>query len=208
MTEKQTKKDRKTSIFCDKCNNILDISRTRIKSTTESESGPTSNSEKEVDYESFLKKVEKGEKLSNDELSLIDTKEIFKNDYYKKMSKKGEIKKSIMDMIDDMGNSDENVQAYMVCNNCAFSKSIDPGFRVLTKQPEGVTATHDYVNEASYRNKVHIRTMPITRNFNCPNKDCPVYKNKLAPEAIFFRKNATSHEIIYVCKRCLTIKMN
>jgi hypothetical protein len=130
------------------------------------------------------------------------------NDYYKKMSKKGEIKKSIIDMIDDMGNSDDNTQAYMICKNCSFNKTIDPGFRILSKNPEGVTTIHDYVNEASYRNKVHIRTIPITRNFNCPNTECPVYKKMLPPEAIFFRKHANTHETVYVCKRCLSIKMN
>lgn len=218
MTEKsKTKKDSKSfNIFCEKCDNILDISRAVVKDidTLDSEtprnlsSDQNSDNDEDVDYESLLKKIEDGKKLTNDELRSIDIKEMVKNEYYKKMSKKGEIKKSIIDMIDDMGNADDNTQAYMVCKNCSFNKTIDPGFRVLSKNPEGVTATHDYVNEASYRNKVHIRTIPITRNFNCPNKECPVYKNKLAPEAIFFRKNTNTHETIYVCKRCLTIKMN
>jgi hypothetical protein len=242
------KKDKKPfSIFCEKCDNILDIARSIDKKdiiaidsatpeelSSDSESGSDAKSDVEsdaeshaetdsasdaesdagsrdlddVDYEALLKKIEEGKKLSSDELKSIDIKNMVKNEYYKKMAKKGEIKKNIMDMIEDMGNSDENTQAYMVCKNCSFSKSIDPGFKVLSKNPDGITSTNDYVNESSYRNKVHLRTMPITRNFNCPNKDCPVYKNKLAPEAIFFRKNANTHETIYVCKRCLTIKMN
>lgn len=204
----------KSSIYCEKCDNILDISRTNTRTRdndlldTETPKTVSSDSEEEVDYESFLKKIEKGEKVTNDELGQVDVKEMVKNEYYKKMAKKGEIKKTIVDMIEDMGNSDDSTQAYMVCKNCAFSKPIDSGFHILSRYPEGIAATHDYVNEASYRNKVHIRTMPITRNFNCPNKDCPVYRDNLAPEAIFFRKNPKSHETIYVCKRCLTIKMN
>lgn len=217
ILSKTSLKDPKSfNIFCEKCDNILDISRAIAKDvdTLDSEtprnlsSDQNSDNDEEVDYESMLKKIEAGQKLTNDELRSIDIKEMVKNEYYKKMAKKGEIKKSIIDMIDDLGNADDNTQAYMICKNCSFNKTIDPGFRVLSKNPEGVTATHDYVNEASYRNKVHVRTIPITRNFNCPNKECPVYKNKLAPEAIFFRKNANTHETIYVCKRCLTIKMN
>ena len=230
---KVTKKDKKPfSIFCEKCDNILDIARSidkkdniaidsatpeELSSDTEhsnvlsddhSEHSDNSKEDDDVDYEGLLKKLEDGNKLSSDELKIIDIKNMVKNEYYKKMAKKGETKKLIIDMIEDMGNSDENTQAYMVCKNCSFNKSIDAGFKVLSKNPEGITSTNDYVNEASYRNKVHIRTMPITRNFNCPNKECPVYKNNLASEAIFFRKNANTYETIYVCKRCLTIKMN
>lgn len=218
MAEKdKTQKDKKPfSIYCEKCDNILDISRTVVKDidTLDTEtpknlsSEQNSDNDEDVDYEKLLKKIEDGQKLTNQELRTIDIKEMVKNEYYKKMSKKGEIKKSIIDMIDDLGNADDNTQAFMVCKNCSFNKPIDPGFRVLTKNPEGVTATHDYVNEASYRNRVHIRTMPVTRNFNCPNKECPVYKNNIVPEAIFFRKNPNTYETIYVCKRCLTIKMN
>jgi len=207
-------------IFCDKCDNILDISRTNTKininaldtTDTPKELSDSDNDDNEnkvdVDYESLLKKIESGKKLTNDELKMIDIKDMVKNEYYKKMSKKGEIKKMLIEMIDDMGNSDDNTQAYLVCKNCGFSKNIDSGFRVLTKNPEGIVANHDYTNDAFLRTKIHIRTMPRTRNFNCPNKNCPVYKNKLAPEAIFFRKNAKSYETIYACCHCRTIKMN
>jgi hypothetical protein len=219
MTDQDTSSS--FDIFCEKCDNILDITRTmpiknneEIDTDTDTPKNLSSDEEEEeiknqnVDYETLLKKVEAGKKLSYDELSSINIKDLVKNDYYKKMAKKGEIKKNIIDMIDEMGNTDENVQAYLICKNCGFSKTIEAGLRILSKNPEGVISGHDYINEANYRNKVHIRTMPITRNFKCTNKDCPVYKEGLAPEAIFFRKNNTTHQIIYVCKHCLTIKMN
>jgi hypothetical protein len=205
-------------IFCENCDNILDITRSVIKGDqyntldTDTPQNVSNDSdtdqENAPDYETILKKVEDGKKLTNDELGSIDIKEMVKNEYYKKMTKKGEIKKSIIDMIDEMGNADENTKAYMMCKNCGYNKSIEPRFRVLSKNPEGIASTYDYVDEASYRLKVHIRTIPATRNFNCPNKECPVNKNGVTPEAIFFRKNATTHETIYVCKRCLTVKMN
>jgi len=202
-------------IFCEKCDNILDISRTpfarddnMLTPNTISSDGDE-DADIDVDYESILKRIEKGEKIPDDELSLIDVKDMAKNDYYKKMSKKGEIKKQIIEMIEDVGNSDENTQAYMVCNNCYFTKPIKAKFRVLTKNPEGVMAEHDYVNEATYRNRVHMRTMPRTRDFNCPNKECPSHTDKHIPnEAIFFRKSANAYDTVYVCTNCLTIKMN
>lgn len=197
-------------IFCERCDNILDISRTPLADVIDEDTTTPNivSSEDDINYETILQKIEKGEKISEDELKLIDIKDMTKNDYYKKMAKKGEIKKQIIDMIEDMGNSDENIQAYMVCRNCAFTKPIKGKFRILTKNPEGVTAAHDYVNEATYRNRVHMRTMPRTRDFSCPNNECPSYTQKSNNEAIFFRKSADAYDTIYVCTNCLTVKIN
>lgn len=220
--------------FCERCDNILDISRTPLgnfgdthgpdqaqdSGTPTTVSSDTDNApktdrsmaqpkiEKNIDYDTMLKRVEMGEKLTYDELSNIDVKDLAKNEYYKKMSKKGEIKRQILEMIDDMGNSDENIQAFMVCRNCSFTKEIKPQMKIMSKNPEGVVATHDYIDEVSYRNRIHFRTMPRTRKYECPNKNCPVYTKKMPNEAIFFRKNADTYETVYVCVNCMTVKSN
>ena len=208
-------------IFCERCDNILDISRTPFAEvhnedgnntpstpSTPSTLSTSTSADDTVNYESILKKVENGEKLSDDELKLIDIKDLAKNEYYKKMSKKGEIKKQIADMIEDMGNSDENVRAYMVCHNCGFTKPVIPKFKILTKNPEGVAAEHEYVNEAAIRNRIHMRTMPRTREFTCPNPACPTHTQNVPTEAIFFRKSANTYDTIYVCVSCKTVKVN
>jgi hypothetical protein len=210
-------------IFCENCNNILDVTRSVIKKDMFGDSEgdqdldqakdqkPVQNPEQNlvaVDYDTLLKKLEDGKKLTGDELSSIDVKEMVKSEYYKKMVKKGEIKKMIIDMQEDQGNSDENTRAYLICRNCAFTKVIENKFRVLSKNPEGSVAEHEFIDEANLRLKSHIRTMPVTRYFNCPNKKCPTYTENLASEAVFFRKNTNVYETIYVCRRCLTVKMN
>lgn len=199
-------------IFCELCDSILDITRTIPKqelldTDKDTEKDTEKSEDLEINYEDILKKVEAGEKISDDILRMIDLKELTKNDYYKKMAKKGDIKKSIMDMIDDMSNSDENTKAYMFCRNCSFSKTMKSGFKVLSKNPEGTASMSEYINESEYRVKAHMRTLPMTRNYNCPNKDCPTHKQKLAPEAVFFRKSSQSFELIYVCRRCLYVKV-
>lgn len=202
-------------IFCERCDNILDISRTPFAEVHNEDENNTSaalstsiSTEDTAKYESILKKVENGEKLTDDELKSIDIKDLAKNEYYKKMSKKGEIKKQIADMIEDMGNSDENVRAYMVCHNCGFTKPVIPKFKILTKNPEGIAAEHEYVNEAAIRNRIHMRTMPRTREFTCPNKSCPTHTQNVPNEAIFFRKSANTYDTIYVCTNCNTVKVN
>jgi hypothetical protein len=162
-----------------------------------------------VDYQKILKKAESGEQLSSEELLSIDIKEIFKHDYYKKIPKKGELKKKIIDMIEDLGNSDENKKAYFICNNCGYHRAIQPQLKVLSKMREGIAVDdNDVVNETYYRNKVFMKTLPNTREFKCINNKCPSVIGKVSPEAKFIRKNANTYELVYVCTRCLTIKMN
>lgn len=191
------------NIFCENCNNLFDIKTHTNEQEVEVISTSTNVN---VDYKELLQKVENDKPLTFDELKTIDIKELMNNEYYKKMAKKGDIKKKIIDMIDDMVNSDEKTNAYMVCQNCGFILPIKPGSRIITKTPEGVNAEYEYINETSYRNKVFINTTPRTKAFTCTNNKCPVYVKKLQPEAVFFRKNMGTYETIYVCVHCLTIK--
>lgn len=156
-------------------------------------------------YEEILKKLQTNEQLTEDELKSIDMKEIIKTDYYKKMNGKGQIKTLLINMIDDLSNSDNNTKVYHICNNCLFHKSLEPGFHVLSKNPEGVVSSHDYENEEIYKNMVYQRTKPRTRAFKCPNKSCPSVTGSKPSEACFFRKPGT-YELIYVCTLCHTIK--
>lgn len=199
-------------IFCERCDNILDITSSIqkdynadsiIESITDTESNKPF-----VDYENILKNLEKNKPVSNDVLKNIDIKDLVKNEYYKKMNKKGDVKKQIIDMIQDLDNSDNDVHSFLVCKNCLFTKPMKTQMKILTKKPENVVVMHDYVNESFYRNRLHISSMPCTRNFKCPNNACSVYTKNKPNEAIFFRKNQQSYDIVYICKNCGTIKMN
>jgi DNA-directed RNA polymerase subunit M/transcription elongation factor TFIIS len=110
-------------------------------------------------------------------------------------------------LIDDMENSDSNIHAFLYCNNCNYSKSLMSNTKIMSSIPEGIISSQDYINESNYRNKIHLRTMPRTRNFNCPNSKCPAKTGNLPTEAIFFRKQSYSYDMVYVCINCLTIKL-
>lgn len=215
--------EREFDIFCENCNNILDISRTIYTTNNETLNTETPNTVTDTDddvnnevhidddntnYEFLLKKLEDGKTLTPEELLSINIKNMVSNEYYRKMSKKGYYKKKIIELIEDLGNSDDNTQAYMYCKNCAYNRPIPSRFRVISKNPEGVASVHDYINEANYRLKVHMKTIPRTRNFKCPNSSCDSNAGKLPTEAAFFSRNNTSYEKIYVCVNCLTIKIN
>lgn len=195
------------NIFCDNCNNLFNIkTHSNEQEDQETPEVLSTSANINIDYKIILQKVENETPLTIDELKSIDIKELMNNDYYKKLAKKGDIKKKIIDMIDDMVNSDEKTNAYMVCQNCGHTVPIKSGSCIITKTPEGVNAEYEYINETVYRNKVFMNTIPRTHAFTCTNNKCPVYVNKLQPEAVFFRKNVNTYDTIYVCAHCLTIK--
>jgi len=202
-----------TIYFCDNCDNIMDVRKSVFKQNeilandidatiTDTEQKP------DVNYKSILDKISNNEKLTNEELKSIDMKELVENKYYKLLAKKGEIKKVLLNMIDEMGNTDENINAYFYCNNCNFSKKIEGETKILSKNANNANNndTDEYIDPSLYKNKVFSNTMPITRNFICPNDKCDSNTGKKPTEAIFFRKNKDSYKLIHVCKNCLTIK--
>jgi len=192
-----------TIFFCENCNTILDIRKT-IK-----EEIIVKDEKKEkiiIDYKVLLDKVLNNEKLSFDELKMIDLKELVENKYYKNLSGKGEIKKTIIEMIEEMGNTDENINSYFFCNNCNYSKKIDNETKIFSKNQINTIEENEYVDPSYYRNKVFSNTIPITRNFICPNEKCESNTGKKPTEAIFFRKNKYSYKLIHVCKICLEIQ--
>jgi hypothetical protein len=198
------------NIFCGKCGNLFNIKTQSFEEIKQPENTPevlSTSTSANIDYKIILQKVEAGTILTQEELKTIDIKDLINNDYYKKLTKKGDIKKKIIDMIDDMINSDEKTTAFMVCQNCGYTEPIKHQSCILTKTTESMYATYDYINETLYRNKTFMNTMPRTKDFICVNKSCPAIVSKIQPEAIFIRKNKHTYETIYVCCNCLTIKI-
>jgi len=203
-----------TIYFCDNCDNIMDVRKNIMKpaDTLASEiieTNEITETEQNIDYKIILDKVSNNEKLTHEELKSIDLKDLFENKHYKSLAKKGEVKKMILNMIEEMGNTDENINAYFYCNNCCFSKKIENETKILTKHSANTNTYNihnEYTDPTLYKNKVFSNTMPITRNFVCPNDKCDSNTGKKPTEAIFFRENKDSYKLIHVCKVCLTIK--
>ncbi len=123
------------------------------------------------------------------------------------MNNKGKLKKQLIDMIDDMGNTDVNIHAYHMCSNCLYNVPVISGFHIMTKAPEGSTAVKEYEDLSKYRNFVYSNVYPRTRNFKCNNKECDTNKKGTPTEAIFFRIGDT-YQVVYICTVCHDIKRN
>ena len=186
--------------YCPNCDHVLDISRS-IKMQNVDVKPSLEN------FDNILKKIDNDEHLSKSEILSVDVKELLKSEQYKQYQKKGKVKKQLIDVVDELQSSDENVGAYLVCSNCMYSEPIKQGLLIYTKNPEKEAAYHESENINVYRNYSFQKTIPRTRNFVCPNKDCLSHmKSGGEPtEACFFRK-PNSYEIVMVCTLCNSVK--
>lgn len=185
-----------------------DVDETKSDKSDKSEDSENGESaELEDFYKEILTIVESGKELTDDQMSRIDIKQMIKSKYYRDLKSKSAIKKQILAMIEDMGNSDENNTFYLFCSNCGYHRSLDPGFHIISKNAEGVASTHDYFDEAKIRLNVHSGICPRTREFKCSNGDCASNKDsKSHPTEACMMREPDSYRMTYVCTSCLTIK--
>ncbi len=64
--------------------------------------------------------------------------------------------------------------AYFICKKCGTSEPIKSKTLVMSKlSAEG---NHDFIDNTNYKNMVHVKTLPLTRNYVCPNDKCISHK--------------------------------
>jgi len=210
--------------YCPQCNNMYGITKNppTINNTTEQTGGKHSESEtptsvsmsdsslnNTIDYESTVTKILQNE--FNDETTFNFIENITKTNAYKKLSSKDKvfIKNKLMELLpkaDKIKIMETNTvkttnEVYFICNYCGYSEKIEPGTLVMSRlSTEG---THDFTDNTQYKNMIHVKTLPLTRNYICPNKTCVSQKNHEKREAVFFRTDG-QYRIRYVCKACET----
>ena len=89
---------------------------------------------------------------------------------------------------------------YYICRLCNHMEEIKPG-TILFNKPTHVTVQKNiFCNE----NKIHDPTLPVTRNYICPNDKCPTNKQNVLKEAVMYRINEDTYTTYYICKVCKT----
>lgn len=96
-------------------------------------------------------------------------------------------------------------KAYFKCSNCGYVQEMEPGTLILSRAPEKATAEFIITDKNKYKDMIHDMTLPHTRNYMCPNQDCKSHKNHNLREAVWFKPNKYSFNIVYVCKACQTV---
>jgi len=187
-------------LFCPNCDSMLDISKSTNKKVYNIENTPSDVTDTDEDkISNIIDKLLKNEAI--DAIENIKMDQIINHEAFQKLDKAK--RSSVMQKLEALFvKQDDSTIAYYACKTCSFSKKIDPGTRVASKI--GTSTQTNYLNSDKFKNKIHNRALRFTRNFICPNKDCPGERDPTKHEAIMYRIGETM-QMGYTCTTCLTI---
>lgn len=187
------------NIFCPECDSILDISKTTTKKIINLDETPTSVSDENEDkIENLINKLLVEENIDK-LMENIKIDKITSHESYKKLDKN---KKQILsEKLDKYALTlvDNNMLSYYLCKSCSWSQKLKPETQILTKT--GGDSQTSYLNTNRYKNRIHSRILPYTRNYICPNKECPGNTDPEKHEAVIYRINDTMRTM-YTCCAC------
>jgi uncharacterized protein YbaR (Trm112 family) len=185
--------------FCKKCNNAYDITDKipTIVSETDSSTEPLNENLENAKIIDLINKL-LNEEIQKNEFNNINIDILLNSTPFKKLNikKRDKIKQILKPLIDDI---QYKATAYFICKNCGNNEPIKEGtllYQKISKKEEN----NDYQH---YGDLIYDQTLPITRNFTCPNEKCLTHTDKLLKEAVFFREH-NSYKIIYICRNCKT----
>jgi hypothetical protein len=160
------------------------------------------------DYEYIINKISDN-LVTPADIDNLDINKFFASPSFKKL--KSDEKEYVYNKIQDIlpknkkkimkltKNDNTSNLAFFVCANCSFTRKIEPGTLIFSRTSTAINYGVD-----DYDDMENILTLPITRNYICPNDKCPSHEDYNKKEAVFFRVNNT-YAVKYVCITCKTI---
>lgn len=216
--------------FCPKCDNILDISKTAVKSNIQSldETTPTmlsstastastpsaskiTETEDILDLnkqvENLITKIQNSDNISNDDIKNI-THDIFTNNKsYKDLSKhdKTTVLKSFTVLLTKLSNNElSNTHViYNICNNCFYNEPIKTKTLIINRTNINASSIIN-ADMDRFSNMRYDKTLPHTRQYVCKNKECTSHNNYTKRDAVWFRPYNNNYITYYVCVTCGT----
>ena len=170
--------------FCPKCNFILDISN-KI----------SNNILQDINtVEEFIDFFENDIELEHNYKTKFKLSDLEKNKNFLKLNDKN--KKNILNNFKKINNMNN---IYFFCNNCNYIEPIENGKILFTSSNNNI----NNINLPNDENIILDSTLPRTKDFICPNKKCiSNSKKNNNKEAIFFRSDPKSYNLIYICTSC------
>lgn len=187
--------------FCPNCDSILDISKSTNRKVYNVDTTPSDVTESEEDKISdIIEKLLKKDTV--DSIENIRMEQITEHESFRKLDKTK--RNIILQKLEQLfEKQDDSSSAYYICKTCSYSKKIESGTLIASKI--GVnTQGNININDDKFKNKVYNRALLFTRNFICPNKECPGKKDPAKHEAIMYRIGDTM-QMGYTCTACQTI---
>ena len=177
-------------LFCPECDNLLNISRTNLKSDDLIQD-ITSTAEKQKLFDKILNNSD----LANINTKKINIQELIQSDDFKKLSQKN--KSTIKTYLETIDSYNEDIMSYYVCYNCLYSKPIEK-----RKCVYGDDSHTDVSQYYSYKDYKYSSLYPRTKQYVCPNNACLVHKDPKIGEALFFKEKEDTSALTFICTLC------
>ena len=208
--------------YCPNCNNIYDITKNinsslnleqtggQISDTPDTVSSMTnSNNLTDTDTISLaIKKILSGQNLSNEDTKNITFDNLNKNSGFKKLSSKNKelVLNKFADIIPNFTAPIKNTSpiisnAYFICKNCGNYEPINLGTLIVRKIYDDVNTEVEFEDNHKFKEMAHVKCLPLTRNYICPNKKCISHTDFSSRSARFYRISGI-FRIRYVCTAC------
>ena len=185
-------------VFCKTCNNILDINKTKLKTTQDSLQSAN------IDYKHIIEQLANNKLPSASDAQKIDYVTLQQHPTYKEMSKQD--KKTIKQQIDSLLNKSENnkelLNMYFVCNSCSYSEKIKEKQLIMVRKRER-DSHHEDKPIHRWKNLFFSKVLPHTREYTCKNKECPTHKG--GQRSAKFAREPNSTETLYFCEICTEV---
>lgn len=205
-------------LYCPNCDNVLNISKNppKIKQvlnmnteTPDEISGTGDEQNEDIELEAevnidnnkledIIVKLANDEIVPETELTEFKLEQITKNKTYQKLEKKKKSKIHTK-LVQFFEKIEDAVGAYYSCKNCMYSKAIESGSLIISRN-NGSTLTN-YINLEQLENRKNSKILPLTRNYICPNQKCKTNTSGTDKEAVFYRMNG-SMQVWYTCRVC------
>ena len=189
--------------FCQKCDNIMDISRSVPKVLVDvnpSSLSATTETQTQTVYDNkiilkIINMFKNGIDISNEK---IDYDKLIKSTEY--TSLKDKEKKELVKIIKSI--EDDTLSAFMICKNCSHYEKLTKRTMVLNIMSHNYGSGNELNDYSKYKYMRYDNTLPHTRDYVCKNKTCGSHKDSKLKNAKWFRPNQSSYETFYVCCEC------
>ncbi len=99
----------------------------------------------------------------------------------------------------DKTNTPKNM--YFICKNCGNTELIKESTMICSRENNINNISND--SNFNVKEYLHMKILPRTRQYNCPNNNCKSHNSVTEKSAIFMRLN-NSYKIRYICESCET----
>ena len=191
--------------FCPQCDNVMDIGKS-IPKVNLLQKAPTTVSTTSVSQsqpqEDIVDKIINAYKNKDNISSMkVDIDDLTSHPNFTKLKEQDKMK--ILKLL-NLDNIDDNKIAYQICKNCLYHEKLTKRTLILSRMNLNSSGSAT-ANLSKYKNMVHDKTLPHTRDYVCKNKDCSSHKDSSKRDAVWFRPVANSYSTYYGCTACETV---